>query len=104
VRLISASKRLLIRAATERKQQSKDTKLHPKHQPANRLAAQSIVPPLADPSDPVMPDRIENSLVRFIETDSYMAKVSGSGMTNSKALAVLAGIERKLAGEFARLH
>lgn len=44
-------------------------------------------------------DRIDNSLVSgYLDTDSYMAKVSGSGMTNSKALSVLAEIERKLAG------
>ncbi|ORY33953.1 hypothetical protein BCR39DRAFT_463113 [Naematelia encephala] len=44
-------------------------------------------------------NRIENSLIaNYFDTDSYMAKVSSSGMTNSKALAVLAQIERKLAG------
>ncbi|RSH90651.1 hypothetical protein EHS25_001256 [Saitozyma podzolica] len=54
-------------------------------------------PPLGGSNSDVL-NRIDNSLVQFIAGDSYMAKVSGSGMTNSKALAVLAGIERKLAG------
>nr|XP_018266518.1 phosphatidylinositol 3-kinase [Kwoniella dejecticola CBS 10117]OBR88676.1 phosphatidylinositol 3-kinase [Kwoniella dejecticola CBS 10117] len=45
-------------------------------------------------------DRIENSLITtYLETDSYMAKVSsGTGMTNSKALQVLSQIEKKLIG------
>lgn len=34
----------------------------------------------------------------YTDTDSYMAKVSGAGMTNTKALQVLSQIERKLAG------
>ncbi|KAL7423565.1 hypothetical protein Q5752_001145 [Cryptotrichosporon argae] len=34
----------------------------------------------------------------YIEGDSYMAKAGGAGMTNARALHVLAQIERKLAG------
>lgn len=62
------------------------------------VVPQSIAPPLGGSNSDVL-NRIDNSLVHFIAGDSYTAKVSGSGMTNSKALAVLAGIERKLAGE-----
>ncbi|WWD22809.1 hypothetical protein CI109_107303 [Kwoniella shandongensis] len=41
----------------------------------------------------------ENSLIdTYFESDSYLARVSESGMTNSKALHVLAEIERKLLG------
>jgi FKBP12-rapamycin complex-associated protein len=46
-------------------------------------------------------DQIENSLLDgYLLADSYMAKASGGGqgMTNRKALQVLAGIERKLSG------
>ncbi|OCF43750.1 phosphatidylinositol 3-kinase [Kwoniella heveanensis CBS 569] len=46
-----------------------------------------------------MYEQIQNSLVAtYLDTESYMARVSGAGMTNSKALRVLAGIERKLIG------
>lgn len=44
-------------------------------------------------------DQIENSLIDgYLLADSYMAKASGQGMTNRKALHVLAQIERKLSG------
>jgi FKBP12-rapamycin complex-associated protein len=43
--------------------------------------------------------KIDNSLIQnYLEGDSYMAKVSGGGMTNARALQVLAKIERKLVG------
>ncbi|WVF66281.1 hypothetical protein IAT40_001021 [Kwoniella sp. CBS 6097] len=46
-----------------------------------------------------MYEQIQNSLVAtYLDTESYMARVSGAGMTNSKALRVLAEIERKLIG------
>lgn len=44
-------------------------------------------------------DQIENSLIDgYLHADSYMAKASGQGMTNRKALQVLAQIERKMSG------
>ncbi|WVQ93902.1 hypothetical protein IAU59_000980 [Kwoniella sp. CBS 9459] len=46
-----------------------------------------------------MYEQIQNSLVAtYLDTESYMARVSGTGMTNSKALRVLAEIEKKLLG------
>jgi hypothetical protein len=72
--------------------------LRPTRPTTTHVVPQSIAPPLGGSNSDVL-NRIYNSLVQFIAGDSYMAKVSGSGMTNSKALAVLAGIERKLAGE-----
>jgi hypothetical protein len=43
--------------------------------------------------------KIDNSLIQnYLEGDSYMAKVSGGGMTNARALQVLAKIERRLVG------
>jgi hypothetical protein len=75
--------------------------LRPTRPTTTHVVPQSIPPPLGGSNSDVL-NRIDNSLVQFIAGDSYMAKVSGSGMTNSKALAVLAGIERKLAGESMR--
>ncbi|TYJ58649.1 hypothetical protein B9479_000485 [Cryptococcus floricola] len=43
--------------------------------------------------------KFENSLVStYMQTDSYMAKVEGNGMTNGRALQVLGQIEKKLIG------
>ena len=45
--------------------------------------------------------KIENSLIQsYLDGDSYMAKVFGGGMTNARALQVLAKIERKLSGAY----
>ncbi|WWC85668.1 uncharacterized protein L201_000534 [Kwoniella dendrophila CBS 6074] len=57
----------------------------------------------ATPRESDIYDRIENSLIsnhRYLQNDSYMAKVSSTnnGMTNSKALQVLSQIEKKLIG------
>ncbi|EIW71794.1 hypothetical protein TREMEDRAFT_67963 [Tremella mesenterica DSM 1558] len=50
-------------------------------------------------SDHNIYNTIENSLIAaYLESDSYMAKAGAGGMTNQKALSVLAEIERKLAG------
>ncbi|WVQ82636.1 hypothetical protein IAT38_004768 [Cryptococcus sp. DSM 104549] len=69
-----------------------------------------VVPESIGPNHPAIhgdPDvfkRIDNSLVAtYMETDSYMAKVSGTGMTNSKALQVLAEIERRLVDKYKSL-
>ncbi|ODN80500.1 hypothetical protein L202_02731 [Cryptococcus amylolentus CBS 6039] len=43
--------------------------------------------------------KFENSLVStYMQTDSYLAKVEGNGMTNGRALQVLGQIEKKLIG------
>ena len=61
---------------------------------------QSVVPPARSNIDATdLNQRIENSLADgYLNADSYMAKAGGTGMTNRKALHVLAQIEKKLAG------
>ena len=68
--------------------------------PQTLVVPQSLAPGATiSHSDTDVFNRIDNSLVaNYLDTDSYMAKVTGGGMTNSKALQVLAEIERKLAG------
>lgn len=67
----------------------------------SHFVPQSLAPgPLTSGSGGDVFTRIDNSLVSgYIDTDSYMAKVTGGGMTNAKALQVLSHIERKLAGQ-----
>lgn len=43
--------------------------------------------------------RIDNSLVVAAGQDSWIAKIAMGGMTNHRAVKVLAAIERKLAGQ-----
>jgi hypothetical protein len=43
--------------------------------------------------------RIDNSLIGEVGQDSWIAKIAVGGMTNARALKVLAAIERKLAGK-----
>ncbi|WRT63514.1 uncharacterized protein IL334_000419 [Kwoniella shivajii] len=65
--------------------------------PSSLAPAQSIMRGVGTGSD--VYNQIDNSLITtYMETDSYMARVSSTGMTYSKALQVLAQIERKLIG------
>ena len=61
-----------------------------KKPPATQAVAQSVAPIRAGSHhDSDVYNRIDNSLVvGYLGTDSYMAKVSGAGMTNHKALQV----------------
>lgn len=69
----------------------------------SKQPAQSVAPAMpyqqgqgrSDPSQ-----RIESSLVDEAGQDSWIAKIAVGGMTNAKALKVLAVIEKKLAGEW----
>ena len=74
--------------------------VNPKPAKTSKQITQSIAP--AQPYQPGNSDphkRIDNSLMEDVGEDSWIAKIALGGMTNAKALKVLATIERKLAGE-----
>ncbi|KAK6905037.1 hypothetical protein I203_105856 [Kwoniella mangroviensis CBS 8507] len=83
-------------SSSEKPNKTKTKKSHVQ----THVVPQSLAPGIGGTGGSDIYDRIENSLIAtYLETDSYMAKVSSStGMTNTKALQVLSQIERKLIG------
>nr|ODO02215.1 phosphatidylinositol 3-kinase [Cryptococcus depauperatus CBS 7855] len=91
--------------ADDAKEQKTAKKLYPHKTETGRhvptlVKPQSIVGhPVAEQNKSNVIDNMSGSLTAtYLQTNSYMAKVSSTGMTNSKALQVLAQIERKLIG------
>lgn len=69
-----------------------------KPQPAR--FAQSLIPPAGGTGDSAGESTGTGSQsFEFLDKDSYMSRVPGTGMTNQRALQVLAQIESKLAGK-----
>lgn len=64
--------------------------------------AQSLAPATSAAGSASATDGTGSQSFDFLDKDSYMSRVPGTGMTNQRALQVLAQIESKLAGERCR--